>query len=169
MTSHQFFIMRALSSRSPISNSESWNSWSTNWQPSHRWHGSTSFVGDTRCGNSSSSVPRTIPTLSHNLQLCQNSSPSSLIRLPRLTLSQSDRRYCLDGVSPGVGAVAHSCGAGNSCQCSASDLLLFLHASATSHITCFVAHNFSLCLCLSALFRFCASVAVYKFTQIVVV
>ena len=49
----QLFIMQAPSSTLPISNSESWNSWSLNWQPSRLWHGLTPSVSDSHYGNNS--------------------------------------------------------------------------------------------------------------------
>ena len=107
----QFFTMRAPSSRSPISNSRCWDSWAVSWQPSRPWLGLTSSVGDSHLDNSSSNDLRATPLLGFGLQFLQNSSPSSRIKLPRLTFRISP--FCFTATSQ-IGA----CSFGRHSACS---------------------------------------------------
>ena len=136
----QFCMMQGQSSKLPVSNSRSWNSQSSNWQPSRLCDGFTSSVADSHCGSNSNNSDSLI------LQFRQCSSLFSLIRLPRVTSraspfwfsfhSQSDGRNSKVCVSSAVGAAERSCRAVNSSQRSASDLLRSARGScAARHIT----------------------------------
>ena len=75
----QFCMMQGQSSKLPVSKSRSWNSQSSNWQPSRLCDGFTSSVADSQCGSNSNNSDSLI------LQFRQCSSLFSLIRLPRVT------------------------------------------------------------------------------------
>ena len=170
---YQFFIMQAPSSRSPISKPESWNSWTSNCQPSRPWHGfdifSLRFSLSSNC--SSSDGLRMTSTLSFILQFRQNSSLFSLIRLPWptsrgspfsfLSTASQIRRNSLVSVSLAVGTAERFRSAMNSCQRSASDLLLFVRASsAAGHFISFSSSHIFFCFCRCAVSRLCALASV---------
>ena len=92
---------------------------------------------------------------------CRGSRPE----LPLLSsfYSQSDRRNSLVCVSPPVGTAKRFCSAVNSCQRSASDLLLSARASrAPRHITLPCCFHVFCCSCPCAEFRLGAVASVYK-------